>query len=172
MSDAVSELEVALWGCNEVRDWAIFYGFIEEVVLSNIFNYKLCGRHLLTDIITCDELGITIPLATRMFEIRILELKERHCLEKSRNSRSNIVKINVKNEPIKSSKGIFGIEDGANILPSSENMFPILLGVKRHIPDFRNESEEEDGSFEEEDEYEVENNSDIEIIGIYQHENV
>ncbi len=82
------------------------------------------------------------------------------------------MKINVKNEPIKSNKEILSIEDGANILSSSKNVLPILLGVKRQIPDFRNESEEENGSFEEEDEYEVENDSDIEIMGIYRPENV
>jgi hypothetical protein len=142
---SVSELDVALWGYNEVRDWAIFYGFKEEIVISNIFRYKLCGTDLLAGTITDYDLGITIPLAVQMYEIRTAELKERHRLEK-RNSC----------ELTKNSKVTLSVENGTSIFSFDvKNSAPILsiLGMKRdRIPDFINGSGEDGSSDEDDDE--------------------
>jgi hypothetical protein len=84
MSTKVSELEVINWKVKEVLNWAMYYGFREEIVLLNIERFNLLGTHLLNGI-SHQELGITIPLGISMFGARIEELRIRHMLERSRN---------------------------------------------------------------------------------------
>jgi hypothetical protein len=84
MSGELSELKVIDWKWSEVLNWALYYGFHEELVLSNIEKFQLRGFDLLHDI-SHKELGITIPLAIIMFETRIEELKVRAMNETSSN---------------------------------------------------------------------------------------
>jgi hypothetical protein len=83
MSTKVSELDVINWKVKEVLDWAMYYGFREEIVLLNIERFNLNGTHLLNGI-SHQEIGITIPIAISMFGARIEELRTRHMLERSR----------------------------------------------------------------------------------------
>jgi hypothetical protein len=70
---------VATWGFLEVKSWAVDCGFTENIVLDNIYRYKINGGHMVKMGITASELGVS---DAKTYDLKIKELRLRDIGEK------------------------------------------------------------------------------------------
>jgi hypothetical protein len=77
-------MNIADWDPESVEHWALCYGFKEKKVIENIRIFHIGGKQLLSGRVTANFIGITKPLARKMFVARIDELIRRDLEEKDR----------------------------------------------------------------------------------------
>lgn len=66
------------WTWEETIDWFNYYAINEDIVIQNLYRYKICARHILDKTALVELLGFKSPLKIKIFRARVDDLTLRH----------------------------------------------------------------------------------------------